>query len=162
MWGLVGTGGRYLCFLGNTNIAWTKKGRVAIPPKARGDFSDGIVVTRGYDNCIVAYTTMTWDRLAEEYASLPSTDRGARLVNRLVFSSAFRLTLDRLGRLGLPTPLRKYAQIDEEVVVAGVGSHLEIWGKELWARERELMEEKASEIAQGLSGVPQGKQDASF
>ena len=149
-------------FLGEYEYRLDQKGRVAIPPKARGDFSDGIVVTRGYDNCIVAYTTTTWDRLAEEYASLPSTDRGARLVNRLVFSSAFRLTLDRLGRLGLPTPLREYAQIDEEVVVAGVGRHLEIWGKELWARERELMEEKASEIAQGLTGGPQGKQGASF
>ena len=117
-------------FLGEYEYRLDQKGRVAIPPKARGDFSDGIVVTRGYDNCIVAYTTTTWDRLAEEYASLPGTDRGARLVNRLVFSSAFRLTLDRLGRLGLPTPLREYAQIDEEVVVAGVGSHLEIWGKE--------------------------------
>lgn len=146
-----------LMFLGEYEYRLDQKGRVAIPPRARGDFSDGIVVTRGYDNCIVAYTTLTWDRLAEEYASLPGTDRSARLVNRLVFSSAFRLTLDRLGRLGLPTPLRSYAQIHDEVVVAGVGRHLEIWSKELWGRERELMEDKASDIAQGLIGNASGQ-----
>ena len=140
-----------LMFLGEYEYRLDQKGRVAIPPKSRGDFQDGIVVTRGYDNCIVAYTAATWGRLAEEYASLPGTDQGARRVNRLVFSSAFRLNLDRLGRVGLPTSLRDYAQIDDEVVVAGVGRHLEIWSKELWVRERELMEEQASEIAQGLT-----------
>lgn len=141
-----------LMFLGEYEYRLDQKGRVAIPPKSRGDFQDGIVVTRGYDNCIVAYTAATWDRIAEDYASLPGTDQGARRVNRLVFSSAFRLDLDRLGRVGLPTLLRDYAQIDDEVVVAGVGRHLEIWSKELWVRERELMEEQASEIAQGLTG----------
>ena len=139
-------------FLGEYEYRLDQKGRVAIPPKSRGDFQDGIVVTRGYDNCIVAYTAATWGRLAEEYASLSGTDQGARRLNRLVFSSAFRLNLDRMGRIGLPTPLRDYAQIDEEVVVAGVGRHLEIWSKDLWQQERELMEGQAAEIAQGLTG----------
>ncbi len=121
-----------------------------MPPRFRGEFRNGIIVTRGYDRCIVAYTPTEWNKLCERYAALPTTSSSSRLVSRLIFSSAFDLNLDRLGRITLPTSLKRYAQIQEDVVIAGVGSYLEIWSKEGWERERATMEEKAAEIAEGL------------
>ena len=137
-------------FLGEYEYRLDQKGRIAIPPKVREEFQNGIVVTRGYDRCIVAYTPVEWNRLYEINAAMPTTDSSSRLINRLVFSGAFSLTLDRLGRMILPPSLRAYAQIREDVVIAGVGSYLAIWSREGWGKEQALMEEKASEIAQGL------------
>lgn len=138
-------------FLGEYEYRIDRKGRVSVPPKFREEFRSGIIVTRGYERCIVAYTLSEWNKLYEMYATFPTTSSSSRLISRVVFSSAFDLTLDRLGRLILPPPLRAYAQVQEDVVIAGVGSYLEIWSKEGWEREQDVMEEKATEIADGLS-----------
>ncbi|MFQ5872884.1 MAG: division/cell wall cluster transcriptional repressor MraZ [Dehalococcoidia bacterium] len=161
MWQRVGySGGIPLSstmFLGEYEYRIDQKGRVAVPPRFRGEFSGGIIVTRGYERCVVAYTPGEWSKLSESYTALPTTSSSSRQVNRLIFSSAFNLNLDRLGRLILPPSLKEYAQIQEKVVIAGVGNYLEIWGKESWERERAAMEEKAAEIAEGLrSEVGQG------
>ena len=48
----------------------------------------------------------------------------------------------------MPASLRRYAQIGESVVTAGMGNFLEIWDKEAWLRESELLDEEASFIAE--------------
>ena len=141
-------------FLGEYEYRIDQKGRVTIPPRFRDEYQNGIIITSGYDRCIVAYTVTQWNRISEQYAALPTTSSSSRLVNRLLFSSAFNLTLDRLGRLHLPPPLKAYSQIEEDLVIAGVGSYIEIWSKESWEQERETMEQKAAEIAESLGREP--------
>ncbi len=139
-------------FLGVYEYRIDQKDRVTIPPRFRDEYHNGIIITRGYDRCVVAYTVTQWDQISQQYAALPTTSSSSRLVNRLLFSSAFNLTLDRLGRLHLPPPLKAYSQIEEDVVIAGVGNYIEIWSKESWEREQEAMEQKAAEIAENLGG----------
>ncbi len=141
-------------FLGEYEYRIDQKGRVAIPAKLREAFRGGIVFSRGFDDCITAYPTAEWQRVADRLAALPLTRGNARRVNRFVFSGAFSLELDRLGRVILPLALRQYAQIKDEVVIAGVGSHIEIWSKELWAQEQSLMSEQAGEIAEATEIIP--------
>ena len=38
--------------------------------------------------------------------------------------------------------------IDEEVVIAGMGSYLELWSKDEWELEREAIEADSSRIAE--------------
>ena len=147
LWGIV----LINLFLGEYEYRLDQKGRLTVPPRFRAEFVEGIVVTRGYDACLVAYSSTKWDRLAETYAAMSDTDRGSRLINRLVFSSAFKLMLGSLGRLSLPLSLKSYAHLEDDVVLAGIGSHLEIWSKHNWGKEKTLMEEKASEIALGMN-----------
>lgn len=78
-------------FLGEYEYRLDQKGRVTIPPRFREEFIQGIVVTRGYDACLVAYSATKWDSLAETYAAMSDTDRGSRLINRIVFSSSVKM-----------------------------------------------------------------------
>jgi MraZ protein len=64
------------------------------------------------------------------------------------FSAAYTQETDRQGRVVLPVSLRRYAQIGEEVVTAGMGDFLEIWAKEAWLQESAFLEEEASFIAE--------------
>ncbi len=137
-------------FLGEYEYRIDQKGRIAVPPRFRESFATGIVVTRGYDRCVVAYTLAEWNKVSEDYASLPTTSASSRRLNRLIFTNAFSLYLDRLGRFILPPSLKEYAQIQDDVVIAGVGNYLEVWGREGWDRERTAMEDQAAEIAEGL------------
>ena len=56
--------------------------------------------------------------------------------------------MDRQGRVLIPGRLRDYAHIDEEVVIAGMGSYLELWSKDEWELEREAIEADSSRIAE--------------
>jgi MraZ protein len=58
--------------------------------------------------------------------------------------------LDRQGRVIIPPPLRQYAEIEDEVVIVGSHTHLQLWAKGLWAVEKEYMSEHATEIAEAI------------
>ena len=71
----------------------------------------------------------------------------------MTFSAAYNLQLDRQGRVMLPATLREYARIGELVVVAGMGDYLEVWDRDTWQHERELLDQEASYIAEISEGA---------
>jgi len=60
------------------------------------------------------------------------------------------LVIDNQGRIALPVPLREYAGIEDEVVIAGVNTYLEIWNKEQWEEEIAISQEQAWQIIESL------------
>jgi len=127
-------------FLGEFRHTIDEKGRLTIPAKFRGLVAAGMVITRGFDRNLMAYSLEGWQALAERIAALPISDPSAREFRRRVFSGAVDLIPDRQGRVLLPTYLREFAGIDTEVVIAGVYTHLEIWNAERWEPVREASE----------------------
>ena len=73
-----------------------------------------------------------------------------RRLNRAIFATAFSTHLDGQGRVALPAPLREYAGIEEDVVVAGANNYLEIWSKDLWDEEKAISQEQAWQIIESL------------
>ncbi len=137
-------------FFGEYEYTIDQKGRVTIPPKFREAFKGGIVLLRSYDKCITARTVAEWGRMAEQLSRLPVTQSKTRRLNRATFSSAFSLDLDGQGRVVLPATLRQYAGVTNEVVIAGVRDCLEIWSKEDWLAEQQLIREQVWQIAESI------------
>ncbi len=137
-------------FSGEYEYKIDPKGRVAIPPKFRGEFWQGIVLAKGLERCIIAYPPPLWNDLAERYSTLPIARSKERRMGRAMFATAFNLELDEQGRILLPPKLRQYAEIKDTVVIVGINNYLEIWSKELWDEELALTEEQAWQIAEGM------------
>jgi len=137
-----------LSFFGEQDHRVDPQGRISLPARFKEIFRGGIVLTRGYDRCIVAYTPNQWTAFASQVASLSLNRAKNRRMRRMSFSAAYTLETDRQGRVLLPVSLRQYAQIGEEVVIAGMGDFLEIWDKEAWVQESMFLEEEASLIAE--------------
>src|SRR6185312_10544937 len=97
--------------------------------KYRFAFAEGAVVARGFEQCLNLYPLAEWDAWADKISSLPAGQEDARQLMRLVFSSATEVELDRLGRIVVPAYLRRYAGIDGEATIVGVGARLEIWNR---------------------------------
>ena len=116
------------------------QGRISLPARYREAFKGGIVLTRGYDPCIAAYTPSGWEAIASDMASRPMNRAKNRTMRRFKFTSAYQLEADRQGRVLLPSSLRSHAGIEDEVVIAGMGDYFEIWSKEAWLRESETFE----------------------
>ena len=143
-----------LSFFGEQDHRVDVQGRISLPARFRESFRGGIVLTRGIDRCIVAYTPSQWDIFAGQLAALALNRQKNRRMRRMSFPAAYTLDTDRQGRVLLPVPLRQYAQIGEEVVIAGMGDFLEIWDKEAWLQESALVEEQAALIAESLEEHP--------
>jgi MraZ protein len=109
------------------------KNRVTLPAKFRPAFAEGVVLTRGLETCVEAYTPRQWaERVAGRLDALDPLSGEARAVRRFMFSGASDETLDRQGRVTLPAALIRHAKLEREVVVAGVHDHLEIWDRAAW------------------------------
>lgn len=119
-------------FLGEFEHTIDGKGRLTIPAKFRDELAGGVVVTRGLDGCLWAYSRSEWERLAEKISQLPTTNPNARNFARFMFSSAFDSIPDRQGRVLVPQNLRDYASIGNETVIIGVMNRVEIWSPEKW------------------------------
>ncbi len=137
-------------FLGEYEHNIDQKGRVAIPARLRDAFSKGLVLSRGFEKCIVVYPLAEWNKVAEKLAALPMTQSKVRRINRSTFSSAFQQELDGQGRVLVPPQLREYAGINGDVVVVGVNNYLEIWSKENWAAESGTMDNEAWQLAESV------------
>jgi len=138
-------------FYGEFDYKLDEKGRVNIPPKARAHFKEGIVLAPGPEKCIIAYTVAEWKKLAAELtgnAAAPTLK--IRRLNRAIFATAFSTQVDNQGRVALPVPLRDYAAIGEDVVVAGANTYLEIWSKDLWEEEKAVSQEQVWQIIESL------------
>jgi len=138
--------------LGEYDHALDDKNRLAIPARFRAAFADGIVVTRGLDGCLYAYTRLDWQKLVDgRLAELDMLSEAGRLILRHFFSGATEAELDKQGRVGIPTALIESAKLGKEVTVAGVYDHLEIWDRQTWRDQLTKVEGSAEDVAERLA-----------
>ncbi len=137
-------------FYGEYDYKIDEKGRVPVPPRFRGALKDGLVLTPGAEKCITVYTAVEWKKLSAQLTSSALTRSKMRRLSRAIFSTAFSTRIDNQGRIPIPAPLREHAGIEDDVVIAGANSYLEIWDKALWDEEKRESQDQAWQIIESL------------
>ncbi len=137
-------------FLGEFEYKIDEKGRVPIPPKFRRELKEGVVLTPGVERCINLYTLAEWKKVAATLTTGSITRSKLRRLNRAIFATAFSYNIDGQGRIALPVPLREYAEIENEVIIAGANTYLELWNKGQWESEKAISQEEAWQIIESL------------
>ena len=137
-------------FLGEFEYKIDEKGRVPIPPKFRRELKEGVILMPGVESCINIYTMVEWKKVAATLTTGSVAPSKLRKLNRAIFATAFRLDFDGQGRIALPIPLREYAGIEDEVVIAGANTYLELWNKEQWETEKAISQQEAWQIIESL------------
>ena len=111
------------------------KGRVSIPAKFREllaeKYDDRLILTN-FDRCLVAYPYEGWRVLEERVSSLSMVKKEVKAFQRFFISGATECPIDKLGRILVPPTLRDYAQLERNVVFAGMLRKFEVWSKERW------------------------------
>ena len=144
-WGKVGD---YM-FMGEYHHTIDDKGRLTIPSKIRYELGESFVITRGLDGCLFLYKKETWDKIVNKYQELPNV-KDARNFMRFFLSGANTLEFDKQGRINISSPLIKYAGLEKDCVVIGVGDRLEVWSKDKWENFIDKNEDNLSDIADNL------------
>lgn len=147
--GTVG-GGQHL-FRGVNTLNLDAKGRLAIPSRYRedlGEICEGqLVMTVDRDQCLLIYPTPEWEEIEKKLVKLPSLNKQARRLQRLLIGHATELELDSHSRILIPPPLREFAELDKKVMLIGQGNKFELWDETRWnTRRNEWMEEEDDDL----------------
>ncbi len=123
---------------------------MAIPSRYRERIQQAcggqLVLTIDTDRCLLLYPLPEWEEIERKLVRLPSLNKSARRLQRLLIGHATESDMDKAGRILLPPPLRDYATIDKRVVLIGQGNKFEVWDEELWnARRTEWLQEEEDE-----------------
>jgi MraZ protein len=129
-------------FLGEFRYTIDDKGRLTIPARYRPLLGESVVITRGFDRNLIAFSLDGWKEYTDRIKNLPLTDPNAREFRRRMFSGAADVVPDKQGRILLPPFLREFANITDEVVISGNYNHFEIWNADAWQPVRESMEDE--------------------
>jgi MraZ protein len=128
-------------FRGINAITLDTKGRLAVPTHYRdalavGDASGLVVTIDTEETCLLLYPADEWQVIEQKLQALPSFNRAARRIQRLLMGHATDVTLDAHGRFLIPVELRRYAHLEKQVVMIGQGNKFEIWDETLWQSRR--------------------------
>lgn len=120
-------------FRGRFEVKIDPKGRLSLPPSLR--LSQSLVVTNhrlSGRNALHIYTLKEWERLEERVSAISVLDPSVQAFVRFYVSGGQIVELDGQGRLLLPASLRKFATLENDAVLVGLGDKLEVWSSTLW------------------------------
>ena len=132
-------------FLGEYEHTIDSKGRMAVPAKFRAQLDRGAVISKGMGTCLSVYSMQRWEEKSAELIEGKTSDE-LRDFERRIYPSASEVELDGQGRLIIPAKLRAYGGLENEVTVAGVRDHFEIWDRASWQEYQARLDAEGSKI----------------
>lgn len=132
-------------FQGASNLNLDVKGRLAVPARHRDALhvkSEGrLTLTRHPHGCLLLFPRPVWESLREEVVAWPMSGRAWQ---RIFLGNAIDVEMDGSGRVLISPELRRAAMLEKDVMMLGMGTHLEIWDAAAYERH------EAETLAQGL------------
>lgn len=108
------------------------KNRLMMPAKLLKNLGNEVIVTRGFEKCLLVYPLEKWDSIIAKFSELSITKSDTRKFMRILLSGATSCSFDSQNRINIPNVLKGYADISKEVVIIGLDDHLEIWSEEAY------------------------------
>jgi MraZ protein len=140
-----------LAFRGHFEHSLDAKNRLSIPTRFRTAFSSGTVLAKTPEPCVAIWTPETNEAIIERALSgLNPMGAEYRKASRFFQGNSFEVDLDASGRVTLPSPLLAHAGIEKDVVVVGVGDHLEVWARRRWQEEQQALDAEIGEVTERL------------
>ena len=120
-------------FIGEFKQTIDDKGKLVLPRAFSPGLAVGIVVTRGFERNLMIFARQDWHALAEKVLQQSLLSSESRILRRRLFANAVEIEPDRNGRIKLPASLCGFAEIEGDVVLAGMYDFIEIWSENRWA-----------------------------
>jgi MraZ protein len=137
--------------LGQYQVNVSKKGRVAFPKKLREVLGLKIILTRGYEGCLIAVSEKKWQTLTEATEKKPFISGPARDTVRFLLGNAALVELDEQGRFVLPDHLKEYSEIESKAVFLGLDKYVEIWSEDKWQKYQTYLSKNIDQISERLN-----------
>jgi MraZ protein len=137
-----------MSFRGSSNNTIDPKGRIIIPVRFRDIIKQSeeqkLVISR-MDGCLVVYTIEEWKNIEQKILSFAKKSANMRRFRRVFIGGSSECSIDKQNRILIPPPLRSYAHLEKDIVLAGVVDHFEIWSSADWENENREIDKTMGE-----------------
>jgi MraZ protein len=152
-------------FTGEYDCKLDPKGRLVLPAKVKAalppDDAQQLVLVRGLDPCLVIYPRSAWKFIEDKVTALDEFNEEYRQFQRNFMRGMTEVELDSIGRFLLPGTMRRYAGLDKDAVVVGIGNRCEIWNPDRYddylikdSGEFSKLAQKFLSVSPDLPGAP--------
>ena len=126
------------------------KGRLMSPRKMREELGYKVYIMKGFEGSLSLYDESGYQKLVSEFTRLSFNQQKVRDYLRLQFASTYEMDVDKLGRVQLPTALLTKYGISKEVLVLGIGDHIEVWDKAKYEEYEDSIRDNFESIAEEI------------
>lgn len=124
---MAGLVGEYECTL-------DEKGRFLFPAGLRKQLSaeskEMFMMNKGFENCLSLYPMDEWEKTSERLSKLNLFKPKNRMFYRLFHQGAKQLSLDKAGRILIPTALMERIGLKKEIMLTAYNDRIEIWDRQ--------------------------------
>jgi len=114
-----------------------------------------LIVTVDKDHCLLVYPLPEWELLEQKLVRLPSMNKVARRIVRIMVGYATEVEMDANGRILLSRELREFASLEKQAMLIGQGLKFELWDEATWNAKRDewLSEEDDGDMPADLESI---------
>ena len=108
------------------------KGRVSLPAELRMELqkrSERAPFLANMPDHLALYPHEDWLAYEEKLLAADEFLPEAQDLKLFMLSGAAPCAADNQGRILIPPPLREHAHLEKDVVIAGAGTHIQIWDR---------------------------------
>lgn len=128
-------------FLGRTGCSVDEMGRIKFPESFLAFLKTSVVITQGFERNLLVLPADSFAELVRQIASMSQTDPMVRLLTRVLLGNAQEVKIAASGKIQLPEHLRKFSNLEDEVILVGLGSYFEIWSPAGWEVQLNRMQD---------------------
>jgi transcriptional regulator MraZ len=132
---------------------------MAIPTRYRellsGRCGGQLIVTVDKDHCLLVYPLPDWEELEQKLVRLPSMNKVARRIVRIMVGYATDIDMDANGRILISKELREFASLTKQGMLIGQGNKFELWDEATWNEKRDewLSDEDDGDMPADLESI---------
>ena len=138
-------------FLGEYEATIDAKGRFLLPGGIKKQMPEGsstIVISRGFEKCLLLYPLKAWESIEEKIKKLNEFNPKVSQFRTLFVGGASYVDLDTAGRILLPPSLREYAGLGKDILLASDIDKIKIWDS---GKYKKFFEEFSSDAFANLA-----------
>ena len=140
-----------IMFFGSYSHSLDDKNRLVIPSKMRTELGVHLYIMKGFDGAISMYPEKAFEKLMEQFNSLPFNKKDARSYLRTQLATTSELEIDKAGRVIIPNTLLEKYSISKSVMVIGMGDHIEVWDSKAYEIYEAEADKNFEDIAENLN-----------
>ncbi len=118
-------------FTGEYECKLDDKGRLTLPAKVKSKLPEvsgnQLILSLGLEPCLVLYPMVEYRKIYSRIAAMNEFNEEFRILQRNFFRRIAEVELDGAGRLLIPKTMAKYARLEKELMLVGMGNRIELW-----------------------------------
>lgn len=138
---------------GRYEIKLDAKGRMNFPAALCDSENSSYVVTNSqYQGCrcLDIYSKDEWEKLEGRISQLSPLKKEVQAFQRFYIAGGQPVEAGSQGRVLIPKSLRDYAHLEDQIVIVGMGTKLEVWNLSDWQK---IFDNLASDFEDTLSVI---------